>query len=183
MSTQYPATYWNNQSVREVEHTSIRMFVQQAADAGMLSGRVLDYGCGRQPYRPIVEAAGGEYHGYDRAEFPANISEVDVGDDELVAQDWDTILCNQVVQYDPHTRLFLAGLWGLLAMNRGLLVMTFPTCWDEVEPEDLVRFTAQGMRWLLTDVGFEIVSMVRRAEVNVGGFRFPLGYGVVGRAR
>lgn len=108
--------------LREEEARSIREFVQIAADEGYLSGRVLDYGCGKQPYRDIVEAAGGTYFGFDRPQFPANVgadflpegisfwdhSNNRPVDHATALFTWtkthgyfDTILCTQVLQYVP----------------------------------------------------------------------------------
>jgi len=172
-------------NLRDLERESIRDFVQSAADEGYLSGRVLDYGCGRMPYREIVEAAGGEYHGFDRAYFPANVSGEHIGLDE---GPWDSILCTQVVQYvpdefDPHDHSSSAGVWGLLDYFHSLLspersifhpeqpghlVLTYPTHWPEVEAADLHRFTKAGMERLLTEAGFTIITHEQRASIRVG---------------
>ena len=185
-------------NLRTVEWDSIRKFVQDAADEGYLSGRVLDYGCGKQPYRDIVVAAGSEYVPFDRAEFPANVSEEDVGDWPSASVPWDAILCNQIVQYIPNEYVGegeeiaaheMDGVWQLLEnfafllrRRHGYLVMTYPTNWPEVEPADLRRFTKAGMDYLLTDAGFEIVKHERRAQVAVmidQSAVMALGYGVV----
>lgn len=196
--------------LRDYERESIRAFVQSAADEGYLSGRVLDYGCGKQPYRDIVEAAGGESYGYDMANFPANVSGEDVGEyEEAWFSDdaFDAILCTQVVQYIPlgdgrhgHTLPTIFATWQreVLAAS-GLLVMTYPTNWPEVEDADLHRFTRAGMERLLTDAGFTIVEHEPRVwvyataaiiptpggkqgPIDDAGTAFALGYGVIARA-
>ena len=179
-------TQWPAGSLRGLEHKSIRDFVQLAADEGYLSGRVLDYGCGKQPYRAIVEDAGGEYEGFDLVEHPANVSGEDIGEDLLWdANAWDAILCNQVVQYVPfeYVTTFFDNLKQHLFTD-GFLVMTYATNWPEVEPEDLHRFTKSGMERLLTEAGFEIVkhewrALAARAQ---SGEAFATGYGVIARA-
>lgn len=188
-------------NLRDYERESIRRFVQAAADDGYFSGRVLDYGCGRQPYREIVEAARLNigYEGFDLAEFPGNVSGTDVGDDEMFwdANAWDAILCTQVVQYvAPGADVIdlIAGLHQRL-FSGGHLVLTYPTNWPEVEDADQHRFTRAGMERLLTDEGFTIVRHEARGSVHdpqfntaVGkrvravGEEFVLGYGVVARA-
>ena len=45
-----------------LERDSIRAFVMSAGAEGYLSGRVLDYGCGRMPYRKIVLNRGGKQY-------------------------------------------------------------------------------------------------------------------------
>ncbi len=191
--------------LRTIERESIRDFIEQAGIDGYLAGRVLDYGCGKQPYRSLVESFGAEYVGFDRAEFPANVSGADCGPEEVGRGMWDVILCTQVVQYVPIEQDTDSGdgLQGMLSwwdallehynmeddppravQKRGHLILTYPTNWPEVEKEDLHRFTKAGMERLLTEAGFEIVRHERRAEVPmaVTGELFALGYGVIARA-
>jgi hypothetical protein len=188
-------------NLRDYERESIRTFVQSVADEGYLSGRVLDYGCGAQPYREIVEAVGGEYHGFDRKGYSGNVSGADVGEWEpwMDDHDYDAILCTQVIQYVPlpvlTERLYE---WGHARDTIGvdaILILTYPTNWPEIEPEDLHRFTKVGMERLLTEAGFEIVRHEQRGvvfdpafpsgrnkRITATGEEFALGYGVVCRA-
>jgi len=170
-----------------IENASIRSFVHFAAVNGYLSGRVLDYGCGKQPYRQLVEAAGGTYQGYDRVEFPANVSAENVGDDDVDWDDWDAVLCTQVVQYVPDVVQLLGWLHHITgAEDRrerpGYLVMTYPTNWPEVQEVDLHRFTKAGMERLLAEEGFTIIEHVRRQTFHQHGYEWAFGYGVIARA-
>ena len=194
-------------TLRDLEHYSIHAFVKQAASEGYLSGRVLDYGCGKQPYRDIVEEAGGEYFGHDFPDYPAStVSEIILDSSEnWFEEEWDAILCTQVVQYIPiwvdhggdlgeSNPLFtdLYSMYAALDARSGYLVMTYPTHWPEVEAEDFYRFTKAGMERLLTDAGFTIVMHQRRETFygidnvkmigEVFADEFALGYGVVARA-
>ncbi len=63
------------------------------------------------------------------------------------------------------------GEW-ILLLNTDTVVR-----WDEIEPTDLHRHTQHGMRALLEAAGFEVVDLQRRASIELGGFRFTLGYG------
>ena len=168
--------------VRELERSSIRGFVTSCREH--LTGRVLDYGCGRQPYRDIVEYAGGEYVGYDRADFPANVSGEDVGPDydALPVGGFDAVLSTQTIQYHEEPYELLLDFRALLRPG-GVLVITGPTCWPEVESEDLFRFTQAGIGLMLREAGFAVLRLVPRAGVSVApGFDFSLGWGAVGRA-
>src|SRR5262245_27290892 len=133
--------------LREAEARSIREFVQFAAEAGYIKGDVLDFGCGKQPYRDVVESVPDTtYWPYDSISFPATVADRDYGLDEFLERDsWDTILCTQVVQYlpDPVYDFFQSFLMWLAP--GGSLVMTYPTNWPEVEAEDLRRITRAGM--------------------------------------
>ena len=94
----------------------------------------------------------------------------------------DTILCTQVVQYVPTPALWIHQKLHALLSPGGVLVLTYPTHWPEVEEADLHRFTKAGMTRLLVDAGFVIDRHERRAEFVWNGETFAVGYGVVARA-
>jgi len=181
-------------NLRDYERESIRAFVQRAADGGYLSGRVLDYGCGRQPYRGIVEAAGGEYEGFDRAHFAGALAEVgDVGD--ILINGYDAVLCTQVVQYLDFPTDEISRMRNMLLKAQGHLVLTYPTHWPEREHDDYHRFTKAGMTRRLEAAGFTIIRHERRGtlydprfpsgrekRITALGEEFAIGYGVVCRA-
>ncbi len=177
------------------ENASIRHFVAQAASEGYLRGRVLDYGCGRQPYRNLVESFGAEYYGYDHDSFPAHIGTTSVGTDPTYTEHFDAILCTQVIQYVPIHRderytpdgsiRALLDRWRTALGRDGHLILTYPTNWPEVQPEDLHRFTKSGMERLLAEAGYTVVMHERRATTAVmidQSAVLALGYGVVARA-
>lgn len=170
---------WDGATIRQLERASIRAFVEGCTEH--LAGRVLDFGCGLQPYRQIVEQAGGDYHPFDRARFPANVSADDVGDVLLLTYRYDAVLCTQVAQYWASPAAELRALHGLLRPG-GALILTYPTAWDVIEPADLWRFTRAGMDHLLRFAGFKVERHQERAAVELPGFRFPLGHGVIARA-
>lgn len=152
--------------VRRVERWSIREFMRE--NAGVLKGRVLDFGAGLAPYRGLLACS--EYVPWS----PGGNTYQLCPSHGL----YDGVLCTQVVQYVPDPRTTLMNLAELLRPG-GRLVLTFPTNWDEVEDSDFWRFTSEGMAFLLANAGFKVQNMVRRAQVQMGNFRFPLGYGVV----
>lgn len=147
--------------IRQIERASIRAFMEK--HRSYLKGRVMDFGAGQQPYKDLVD---GEYVPYEK-------------DEPLPGGYFDAVMCNQVLQYvvDPLHAL----QWGIRAALRvgGALLLTYPTNWDEVEQTDLWRFTEVGMARMLQNAGFTVVAQERRAEVAIGNFKFPLGYGVV----
>jgi SAM-dependent methyltransferase len=172
--------------IRDLERDSIRRFVQDAADGGYLRGRVLDLGCGLEPYRSIVVRAGGDYHGYDRPDLPGAVDDAENGSEGLTSVDgWDAILCTQVIQYVPAPLPWLREIRSALRCRKhgGYLVLTGPTNWPEVETADLHRYTLAGIKHTFDLAGFEVVTAGRRETVNLGpGFALSLGYGIVGRA-
>ncbi len=170
----------NGDEIRQLERASIRAFVEASAE--LFSGTVLDYGCGLQPYRDVVEVAGGLYIAYDRVGYPANVSGENIGQDDPLASRYQAVLCTQVIQYWPEPYETLLALCAAL-YDGGHLVITGPTNWPEVEGDDLFRYTQAGVEKLLRWAGFDIVRLEQRATVEVGpGFTLSLGWGAVGRA-
>lgn len=167
----------NGDELRDLERASIRAFVESCADD--LGGAVLDLGCGREPYRQVIEAAGGTYTPFDRARFPGNVSGEDIGAELHIgdAEIFDAVLSTQVVQYVDSPVRWLAKIQGLLKVG-GVLVLTGPTNWPVVEDTDLWRFTPAGARRLLHDIGFDVVRVEPRAVAD----GWLLGWGAVARA-
>lgn len=154
--------------IRQAEVTSIRRFVTEQRH--LLGGRLLDFGAGKpgtcrvpQPYRGLCS---GEYH------------PMDVGD-PWPDGEFDVILCTQVLHLVGPVKA-LEDFYRHLRPG-GVLVMTYPTNWDEVEKEDLWRYTQSGMNRLLVDRGFNVLHHELRAAVRLAGFSFPLGHGVIAR--
>ncbi len=171
--------------LRTIERDSIRAFVQGAADDGFLQSVVLDYGCGKQPYREIVEASlplGGSYQPFDQQRFPGNVSGENIGEgDPLFMSGWGSILCTQVLQFVPDVGSLLRRFRDVLRED-GYLVMTYTTNWAEVEMGDLHRHTKIGMERVLVDAGFGIVRHDFRHGIKHQGEMFSCGYGVIARA-
>lgn len=158
------------------ERGSIREFV--ARQRLYFVGSVLDFGCGKSPYRDLIP---GVYEGYDQTNFPGNVSGEDVGGFPL-NRTWDTILCTQVLQYVDDPLGLLANLRDAVRVG-GHLVLTYPSAWREIEGDDKWRFTFHGIRRLLSRAGWPtpIVHETRARVQFPGAFEFSLGGGLVAR--
>lgn len=134
-----------------------------------LNGRVLDAGCGTQPYRDLMTRAdhvvGLEAgHARDRAG-----KRIDVLYDGLrfpfADGSFDAVLCNQVLEHVFVPERFLREIARVLAPG-GTLVLSVPFVWAEHEqPWDSSRYTSFGLRELLGRCGFA----VRLEQKLVGG--------------
>lgn len=162
-----------------VEKDSIRMFLHRACDDHLVRGRILDYGCGQQPYRKLLSGAG-DYVAFDRKSFPGNVSMKDIG--ALTDRgDFDTVVSTQVVEYVHDGYRWLRDIRDELLVPGGHLVMTYPTHWPELR-DDLHRYTKIGMEQMLAAAAFTVVRHEERASLPFDGFRLAVGYGVIAKA-
>lgn len=159
--------------IRETESKSIRMFLQHHAD--FLRGDVLDYGCGTQPYKTLIEESGGVYHGFDRNVFPGRIEGVGNVGSGVPNVLFDTVVCTQVIQYVDDAPWLLRQISSRLKTG-GVLLLTGPGNWPEVEPDDIVRYTRSGIEHYLTVGGWEDVVVHNRHGIAVNDIRLSLGW-------
>jgi SAM-dependent methyltransferase len=133
---------------------------EMAANAPALSGRLLDVGCGRKPYRELfsvthytgleidsasARARGVADHFYDGGRFPFEDAS------------FESVLCNQVLEHVFNPEQFVGEISRVLAPN-GRLLLTVPFVWDEHEqPHDFARYTSFGLAHLLGQGGFRIM--------------------------
>lgn len=139
--------------------------------ASSMSGRLLDAGCGRKPYREMFSTD--EYVGleidtpenraskqadffYDGCRFP------------FPDRDFDGIVCNQVLEHVFTPDQFLGEIHRVLKLD-GLLLLTVPFVWDEHEqPWDYARYSSFGLKSLLEKNGFEVLKQQKiNADVRV----------------
>jgi SAM-dependent methyltransferase len=139
-------------------------------------GTVLDVGCGLQPYRPWIEAAGLKYRGIER-DGSATSGTSDVVSWDLTRTPWpfpdaefDAILCTEVIEHVPRPDRVLSEC-ARVCKAGSLMVLTAPFTWPEHEaPFDYYRFTQYGLRRLIEDADFSVEEMTAR-----GGWATALG--------
>ncbi|MHA2062053.1 MAG: methyltransferase domain-containing protein [Candidatus Sifarchaeia archaeon] len=145
------AYYINNKSFTQV--------------ANMIKGIVLDVGCGEQPFKKEIERSSDTYFGVDwpltfhrknEIDVYANISEGFPFKSESV----DTIVAFQVMEHLAEPENFLWESFRVLR-KRGKIILTTPFMWGIHEaPHDYYRYTAYGLRYLLTKTGYKNVHIV-----------------------
>ena len=127
-----------------------------------VSGDLLDYGCGAQPYRHLFEPKCNRYIGADVA--PAYGVVLDVlfqpgqplpFDDES----FDTIVSTQTLEHVQDVQLYVNECKRLLRPG-GHLILSVPMQWRMHEqPYDYWRFTRHGVEALLSSVGLRICDL------------------------
>lgn len=124
-------------------------------------GRLLDVGCGTQPYRALFDVP--EYVGLEidtptsRARQLAD-AYYDGGRFPFTDGRFDTVLCNQVLEHVFNPDEFIREICRVLTPE-GRLLLTVPFVWDEHEqPFDYARYSSFGLCSLLERNGFRIVQ-------------------------
>jgi len=129
-----------------------------------ITGRVLDVGCGAQPYRSLFLAR--EYIGMEldtpqnRAHKKANVF-YSGRDFPFGSESFDSLVCNEVLEHVFTPTEFVCELNRVLKPG-GHLLLTVPFVWDEHEqPYDYARYSSFGLRVLITNAGFEVLDHVK----------------------
>lgn len=128
--------------------------------APRLQGRLLDFGCGRKPYRTLFAVS--EYVGVDFAnEGHAHEGEpIDYFYDgkRLPFPDasFDSVLTTEVLEHIFNPDEALAELARVLRPG-GRMLLTCPFAWElHEEPHDYARYTPHALRALLDRAGFDV---------------------------
>lgn len=127
-----------------------------------LSGKLLDFGCGRKPYEHLFTV--NEYIGVDvdQTGHDHKNSKVDIYYDGKMlpfeANSFDSIFCSEVLEHLMNADDVLADLYRVLKPG-GKMLLTAPFCWNEHEmPFDYARYSSEGIRHLLQKHGFTITA-------------------------
>lgn len=128
-----------------------------------LSGVMLDFGCGRKPYRNLINVdkyvgvdleVSGHSHENSQVDFFYDGKTIPFGNDHF-----DSFLCSEVFEHLFNLEDMIAELHRVLKVG-GTGLITVPFVWPEHEiPYDYGRYTSFGMRSLLERKGFKIVSI------------------------
>lgn len=133
-------------------------------------GKVVDVGCGGQPYR-VLFPKGVEYVGIDIADAATNFGYDTSGTVYFDGGEWpqqaanaDLVLCTEVLEHVASPAKFLEQAHRSLRPG-GSLVGTVPFAarWHFI-PFDYWRFTPSGLKQLLEEAGFENVQVWARGN-------------------
>jgi SAM-dependent methyltransferase len=159
----------------------------------LISGRVLDYGCGGSPYRPLFK-----HDAYVRADVGGmtDLDHVIVPGQPLDAPNtsFDCILSTQVLEHVSAPLQYLADCHRMLKDSGTLLLSTHGTFPDHSVPWDFQRWTTIGLRRDIEAAGFRVEkiwkltsgprAVLQLLELNIdripgGGLPFGLVFRVL----
>lgn len=127
-------------------------------------GRVLDVGCGRQPFRQILEAIGYSYIGMDTQQNPEGTADVICPIDEPLPVEltgrgsFDFILCTEVMEHVADWDVAFKNLVSLLTQG-GRLLITCPYFYHlHEEPYDFWRPTLHALNYFASRVGLKTLQ-------------------------
>ena len=135
--------------------------VEQLA-RGLRGTRVIDVGCGEQPYRACLQGFT-QYIGFDSADAPDRGDHADVLGDALALPFGDgcadAVLCTEVIEHVTDPILMLSEFRRVLGPD-GSVLLTSPFTWHlHDEPHDYWRFTEFGLRLLFERAGFRVMAL------------------------
>lgn len=141
-------------------------------DGPALRGRLLDLGCGNQPYRsflpPGVDYIGLDYPPTRAALHPRVRPEVygDARNLPFADRSFDAALCFQVLEHVDRPEAVIREIRRILKPG-GLAFLSAPFCYNlHMEPYDFYRFSPYGLKGLLEKNGFGICQM--RGQGGIG---------------
>jgi SAM-dependent methyltransferase len=141
-------------------------------DGSGLRGRLLDLGCGNQPYRsflpPEVEYVGLDYPPTQAALHLEVQPEIygDARNLPFADQSFDAALCFQVLEHVDRPETVIREI-GRVLKPGGLGLISAPFCYNlHMEPYDFFRFSPYGLRDLLEKNGFRVRQL--RGQGGIG---------------
>ena len=133
-----------------------------ARDAFLGPGlRILDVGCGVQPYYPLFADVASDYDGHDVEPGP-RITYVSPAESLPIPDaQYDVVLCTQVLEHVRHPQRALEEMTRVLVPGGHLFLTTHGVYPFHPHPADYWRWTQQGFEAMFEDTeGLELVTLV-----------------------
>lgn len=139
------------------------LYINIKQNAKELDGVLLDFGCGRKPYKNLFAVK--EYIGVDveKSGHSHELSDVDVYYDgrtiPFPKDYFDSVFCGEVLEHVFEVDNTLAEINRVMKVN-GKILITVPFVWNDHEiPFDFGRYSTYGLKYLMEKHGFEVISI------------------------
>ncbi len=147
----------------------------------LLSGKILDFGCGSKPYEHLFTNAT-EYIGvdYEIEGRKENLSKIDFFYDgkniPFADNSFDGIVCTEVLEHVFNIDELLNEFHRVLKTD-GIALITTPFMWEEHEmPYDFARYTTPALKYLYNKHNFTIIKNTKSGNTINVIFQFSLNY-------
>jgi SAM-dependent methyltransferase len=126
-------------------------------------GDLADVGCGDKPYSALTRGIVSRHIGIDHSETLHRGAQIDIVasayDTTLPDASVDTVLCTTVLEHLERPVDALREFRRILRPG-GFAILSAPLFWHlHEEPRDFFRYTQFGLRYLLEQAGFSVVSV------------------------
>jgi SAM-dependent methyltransferase len=120
---------------------------------------LLDYGCGDVPYKPLFKIHFKNYIGADISDSAtSNLRLNKDGTIPLKSDFVDVVLSTQVLEHVEYPTVYLHEALRVLKKD-GLFIISTHGYWIfHPDPNDFWRWTSQGLKKIVEEAGFEIIS-------------------------
>jgi len=127
----------------------------------IVSGRLLDLGCGTKPYASMLATQTSSWYGYDIKTSNQEAGGADVlGDVQLLPfhdATFDTVLCTEVAEHIPDPPALFAEIVRVLKPGGHLLMTTPFHVGLHEEPRDFYRYTLYALTRLATSSNLKVI--------------------------
>jgi len=162
--TVYEPTCPQEQFIVPLLRRHIEDFLTKYAVPAPVNGRVLDVGCGGQPFRETLEKMGYKYISLDVQQNPKKTVDIVCAIDEPLPQEllkygyFDFVLCTEVLEHVADWIVVFENLKKLMS-KRGRLLITCPHFYQlHEEPFDFWRPTIHALRYFASRVDLRILE-------------------------
>jgi SAM-dependent methyltransferase len=152
--------YWSLSAVLLASYRATGAMISKYA-----RGEVLDAGAGSKSARQLLAPLAKRYVSLDvkaasRPDIVADLHDLRA----LASQSFDTVLCSQVFEYLHEPPKAISEIHRVLRRGGHAIISAPFLAGLHDEPHDLFRYSPHGLKYLMTEAGFEIVD-----EQRVGG--------------
>jgi ubiquinone/menaquinone biosynthesis C-methylase UbiE len=145
-----------------------------------VKGSMIDIGCGKKPYAPVLKSYVTEHIGVDHPGTLHDKSNIDVFgtayEIPLESNYFDSAICTAVLEHLEEPEMAIRECHRVLKQG-GVAIYSMPFIWHlHEEPRDFFRYSKYGLKYLFEKGGFQIVEMIPLSGFIVTFIQMKLYY-------